>query len=153
MKLLPFAVVMLCFVVGPASGQPATNDGALEQEIRALEHEESTAVLRGDLPALERLWAEDFTVNNPQHRISGSRQEVLNLVRSGVIKYSSFERTIEAIRIHGDTVIVMGREVVTPVRDGPEAGQPLPRRYTNIWMKNGNEWRLTARHANAICRD
>ena len=151
MKQLLFATFVACIVAGPVYGQQAANDQALEQVIRKLEHDESDAVLRGDLSALEKLWAEDFTVNSPQNRISESRKVVLDLVRAGVIKYSSFVREIEAIRVHGDTVIVMGSEVVTPVGKVPNAGEIVRRRFTNIWLKSGGEWRLAARHANALC--
>ena len=153
MKLLLLVTMLACVASGPALGQASKHDAALEQTIRTLEYQEGDAVLRGDVAALEKLWAEDFTVNSPMNRISGSRKEVLDRVRAGQIRYSSFVREIEAIRFHGDTVIVMGLEVVTPTGDAPGAGETSRRRFTNIWMKRGGEWLLTARHANVICQD
>ena len=110
-------------------------------------------MLRGDVAALEKLWAEDFTVNNPQNQISRGRKEVLERIRSGLLKYSSFVREIESVGVYGDTVIVMGLEVVTPTGNNPGAGQALRRRYTNVWMKRKGNWLLTARHANVICQN
>ena len=107
--------------------------------------------MRSDVAALEKLWAEDLTVNNPQNQISRGRKEVLDRVRSGLLKYSSFVREIESVGFYGDTVIVMGLEVVIPIGDTPRAGQTLRRRFTNIWMKSKGTWMLTARHANVIC--
>jgi ketosteroid isomerase-like protein len=153
MKLLLLAIIITCIVTGSALGQKARQDKALEQTIRKLELEESDAVSRTDVTALEKLWAEDFTVNNPQNQISRGRKEVLDRVRSGLIKYSSFVREIESIGFYGDTVIVMGLEVVTPIGNTPRAGQALRRRYTNIWMKRKGNWLLTARHANVICEN
>jgi ketosteroid isomerase-like protein len=153
MKLLLLATIVTCVVTGSALGQKARQDNALEQKIRKLEREESDAVLRNDVAALENLWAEDFTVNNPQNQISRGRKEVLDRVRSGLIKYSSFVREIESVGIYGDTVIVMGLEVVTPIGNAPRAGQTLRRRYTDIWMKRKGNWLLTARHANVICQN
>lgn len=153
MKVFTVAMLMVFFMAGPASGEATTGEeAALERVIRKLETEEREAVLRGDLQALETLWAADFTVNSPQNRISSSSAEVLDLVRSGVIRYSSFAREIEALRFYGDTVIVMGQEVVTPVGNAPNAGESVRRRFTNIWIKQGDQWRLAARHANAICQ-
>ena len=38
------------------------------------------------------------------------------------------------------------------VGNGGNAGAIIERRYTNIWMKNGNNWQIVARHANVICK-
>ena len=73
------------------------------------------------------------------------------LIRNGVIDYSSFARDIETMLFHGETVIVMGSETITPGGRAPLAGQTVHRRFTHFWMKRDGEWRLTARHANAIC--
>ena len=153
MKPLLLATIITCVVTGSVVGQSATRKGDLEQTIRRLELEENDAVVRSDVSALERLWAEDFTVNNPQNQISRGRKEVLDRVRSGLLKYSSFVREIESIGFYGDTVIVMGLEVVTPTGNNPRAGQTLRRRYTNVWMKRKGNWRLAARHANVICQN
>jgi ketosteroid isomerase-like protein len=152
MRLLLLATIIACIVISSAPGQNAKQDNALEQTIRKLEAAESDAVLHSDVAALEKLWAEDFTVNNPQNQISRGRKEVIDRVRSGLLQYSSFVREIESVKFYGDTVITMGLEVVTPTGNTPRAGQTLRRRYTNIWMKSKGNWLLTARHANVICQ-
>jgi len=123
---------------------------SLEETIRALENQERTAVLAGDTATLERLWASTMIVNNPQSSISADRGVVLTLVRKGLIRYTSFERTIEAIRFDGDLAIVMGAEKVLPSGDAPHAGQTVHRRFTNIWKLKGGTWMMIARHANVI---
>jgi len=152
MKLILLATAIAIFATGLVSGQSAKQNNALEQEIRKLDMAEADAVLRGDLPALEKLWAEDFTVNNPGNEISKGRKEIVRLVRAGIIKYSSFVREAESVLLHRNTVIVMGLETVKPIGNAPGAGQILRRRYTNIWMKRNGRWLLTARHANVICQ-
>ena len=152
MKLILLATAIAIFATGLVSGQSAKQNNALEQEIRKLDMAEADAVLRSDLPALEKLWAEDFTVNNPGNEISKGRKEIVRLVRAGIIKYSSFVREAESVLLHGNTVIVMGLETVKPIGNAPGAGQTLRRRYTNIWMKRNGRWLLTARHANVICQ-
>ena len=153
MKSLLLATIVICTVIGSAPGQTAKQDKALEQQIRKLEIEETNAVLRSDVTALEKLWAEDFTVNNPNNQISRGRKEVLDRVRSGLIKYSSFSREIEQVSFYDNMVIVMGLEVVTPIGNAPRAGQTVRRRFTNIWMKRKGNWLLAVRHANVICQE
>lgn len=130
-----------------AQSQPRAS-ASQEETIRALENQEREAVLAADTATLERLWAESMIVNNPQSSISADRNVVLGLVRSGRIRYSSFTRTIEAIRFDGDLAIVMGAEEVAAAGDAPRAGQAVHRRFTNLWKKRGATWVMVARHAN-----
>jgi ketosteroid isomerase-like protein len=152
MKLLLLTIVVTCFVTGSAFGQKAKQNDALEQSIRKLELAESDAVVRSDVAALEKLWAEDFTVNNPNNQVSKGRKEVIARVRSGLLNYSSFVREIESVGFYGDTVIVMGLETIVPSGASADAGKTIRRRYTNIWMKRKGKWLLTVRHANVICQ-
>lgn len=131
------------------NGAKQTN--ALEQEIRRLDLAEADAVLRQDFAALEKFWAEDYTVNAPNNQVSKGRAEVFKVFRAGFANYSAFEREIEALAFHKKTVIVMGLETVKPIGKAPFAGQIVRRRYTNVWMKKNGKWLLTARHANVIC--
>ncbi|MGI8600383.1 MAG: hypothetical protein ACR2KB_14110 [Chitinophagaceae bacterium] len=32
-----------------------------------------------------------------------------------------------------------------------KAGQPVKRRFTNVWMKKNGKWQQTGRHASIIC--
>ncbi len=134
-----------------AAAQTTQDNAAVEAEIRRLDRAEADGLLHKDIPALEAIWAEDFTVNNPRNSITRGRNEVVALIRNGIIDYSTFRREIEAILFHGDTVIIMGSETITPVNKAPFAGQTVQRRFTHFWMKRGGAWRLTARHANAAC--
>ena len=149
----PFVAAALMILSFPitAAARGNRNTDSVEREIRALDHAEAEALLHKDVAVLEKLWAEDFTVNNPRNSITHGRSEALSLFRRGIIDYSSFDREIETILFHGDTVIVMGKETVTPIGSAPHAGRTVHRRYTHFWMKRNNRWRLTARHANVIC--
>ena len=142
---------MAALLASSISAQPGSRAPAgSEESIRSLENQERVAVLAGDTATLERLWSGTMIVNNPQSSISADREVVLGLVRKGLIRYSSFERTIEAIRFDGDIAIVMGSEEVVPVGDAPRAGQTVHRRFTNIWKMRGNTWVMIGRHANVI---
>ncbi|HKX26327.1 MAG TPA: nuclear transport factor 2 family protein [Blastocatellia bacterium] len=153
MKSILLAVAMTFVLSSLAWAQSAKQNSVVEDEIRKLDLAEVNAVLQRDVAALEGLWAEDLTVNNPRNGISRGRKEVLELVRSGSINYSSFVRETETVLIHGDTVILMGLEIVKPIGNAPFAGETVRRRFTDIWMKRDGKWLLTARHANVICRN
>ncbi len=128
---------------------------ALDEEatIRALEEADRLAVLHHDYAASERIWAADLLVNTPANRLAPDVKSVLRMKRSGQADYSSFDRRIEQVRIDGDLAIVMGGETVTPVGDGPLAGQTVQRHFTNVWKKRQGLWHLAARHVSNICSD
>jgi ketosteroid isomerase-like protein len=147
MRLIYLAVVVLAvFVPGSASAQSAKQKVKIEQEIRRLDLAHADAILRGDLAALDKLWTTDFRVNNPFNQVDRADR-----IRTGAVTYSSFVREPETVLVHGDTVIVMGREIVVPKGNSPDSGKTINRRYTNIWMKRSGNWRLIARHASVIC--
>ena len=98
----------------------------------------------------QRLWAEEFIVNSPINQIAPSQAIVVDLMRRGLIHYSSFDRSIEQLRIAENVAIVMGAETVQPAGNAPMAGQTVRRRFTHIWQRNAGIWRLIARHANNI---
>ena len=146
-KLILLAIVLTITVANSASGQSSKQEAAIEQEIRKLDLAHADAILRGDQVSLDKLWTKDFRVNNPFNEIDRADR-----IRTGAVTYSSFVREPESIMVHGETVIVMGRETVVPKGNSPDAGKTINRRYTNIWMKRAGKWRLVARHASVICQ-
>lgn len=125
-------------------------NNALEQVIRTLEQAQVDSLLRNDIAAMKRNWATDFVVNNPRNEVVEASK---GRIASGTRTYSSFIREVERVLIHGNTVIVMGQEIVVPSGTAPDAGKTIIRRFTNIWMKRNGKWLLTARQATVICPD
>ena len=63
-----------------------------EDHVRSLDDQERIAALKRDIPALERLWSEEFIVNAPNNQVVVGRRAVLEtFVRAGVINFSIFE--------------------------------------------------------------
>ena len=125
-------------------------NNALEQEIRALEQVQVDALLRNDIAAMKRNWATDYVVNNPRNEVVEASK---GRIASGTRTYASFIREVERVLIHGNTIIVMGQEIVVPSGAAPDAGKTIIRRFTNIWMNRDGKWLLTARQSTVICPD
>ena len=143
-------LLVLSCVTSYAGAQGPRRDSLVEATVRALDNGERLAALNQDFAALERLWSEHFLVNAPSNQILPNRSAVLDWFRKGMTTRSSFERSIEHVRVDGDIAIVMGLETLTPTANAPYAGQTVRRRFTNIWRKEGDRWRLWVRHANVI---
>jgi ketosteroid isomerase-like protein len=152
MKLILLAAVFV-FAAGAASAQSVKRDEALEKEIRRLDLAHADAILRRDVAALNELLAEDVTTNQPTNKVVKEREGIFELIRGGVINYSSFVREPETFLFYKNMVVVMGRETIVPAGDAPGAGQTVRRRYTNIWMKHKGRWLLAVRHANVVCQN
>ncbi|WP_394840701.1 nuclear transport factor 2 family protein [Pendulispora brunnea] len=116
-----------------------------ERVARELDLAHAQAILRGDQAALSKFWGDDFLINNQWNKVDHGDH-----IKKGTVTYSSFERTIEASKAYGNTVIVMGHETVVPKGTSPDAGKTIHRRYTDIWVKRDGAWQLVARHANVI---
>lgn len=142
-------VIALFLLVPRLAAQDDT--AKLREEIRKLDMDHAAAIFKGDAEALDNLMDDDVTVNHPTNRIVKEKKELLDLIRQGVIRYTSFERYPETYLFFKDMVIVMGSELVVPAQGAPNAGKSMKRRYTNVWMNRDGNWRLTVRHANNLC--
>lgn len=112
---------------------PEGKDSEIEAEIRNLEEKECKAMLTGDSAVLKQVWAEDFMVNAPFNRVTLGSQEVIDLVKKGVIRYSSLTRTIEQVMVKQGIAITMGSEAAVPAGDLPKEGQTIHKRYEHTY--------------------
>jgi uncharacterized protein (TIGR02246 family) len=129
---------------------PQTDENRrVDQELRRLNAEEPEAFLHQDAKALANLWSDDLVVTNPLNKFV-TKQQVLGMVESGFLVITSYDRSIEYIRVYGDTVIVAGTETVVWGGKMANAGKPEQLRFTGVWMKQAGRWREVARHANIV---
>ncbi|NWG27528.1 MAG: nuclear transport factor 2 family protein [Ignavibacteriaceae bacterium] len=119
------------------------------RQIKQLEDAEVNAILESDTVALKRMWAEDVHVNNPSNTVVNMNQ-VFERIRTTFIKYSFYSREQEYYSVYDNVVVVMGNETVIPSGDNPDRGKTLKRRYTSVYRKFKDGWKLIARHANII---
>jgi ketosteroid isomerase-like protein len=136
-----------------AQGQPISphtdENRRVEQGVRGLNTEEAEALLHQDAKALAHLWSDDLVVTNPLNKFV-NKQQVLGMVESGFLVITSYDRSIEYVRVYGDTVIVAGSETVVWGGKMPNAGKTEHLRFTGVWMKQGGRWQEVARHANIV---
>jgi ketosteroid isomerase-like protein len=105
------------------------------------------AILARDAKAFSAVFADDAVVNNPFNRIARKADAERNLA-TGLIDYTSLERTIEYAATRGDhDVVLMGEEVLTPVRKAKFAGETIRRRTTEVWSDESGTWKLSLRQA------
>jgi ketosteroid isomerase-like protein len=105
------------------------------------------AILARDAKSFSAVFAEDAVVNNPFNRIARKVDAERNLA-TGLIDYTSLERSIEYAATRGEhDVILMGEEILTPVRKAKFAGEKIRRRTTEVWTNESGKWKLAIRQA------
>jgi hypothetical protein len=122
-----------------------------EQAIRKVSALEVNAFLTNDTVSLVKLWSPDYVVMNPFNKIV-TFNEIKSLMRTAKINQVRFERIIEKITMIQNLAIEMGQEI--PDQKSAVAGVPKnvtsPRRFTNVWQKTNESWRLIARQATNV---
>jgi ketosteroid isomerase-like protein len=105
------------------------------------------AILSKDVSVFESMFSDDAVVNNPFNKIA-TKQDAVNNLKTGLIDYTSLDRSIEYAAIRGEhEVVLMGEETLTPVGKAKFAGKHLRRRTTEIWTDVTGSWKLSLRQA------
>lgn len=124
-----------------------------EATLRRADAAQHLAARTRDADALDAMMHPAFHVNSPEGEI-WSREKTLALWRNRGIGHDRFDRAVESVILDGDVGVVAGRETVQPSTDSiagqrrADGGQPVERRFTNVWLWKGGRWQFLARHAN-----
>jgi len=113
-----------------------------EQQILKLFEEGDRALIAADLSALSRIFADDYIQYDETGKAS-TKQDVLNNLESGAIRYISMVSTGRKIRLLSkDAAIVHGSEE----DDVEQAGQRFPVRYIymDAVVKHKGKWQIVA---------
>ena len=77
-----------------------------------------------------------------------NKKEVVEDIRSGKLNYQKVTIKEASARVYPATAIVIGVGTFEGVNDGKPFSLEL--RYTEVYIKSGNQWRLASRHANRM---
>jgi len=118
---------------------------SMETIIRELEEREARAMLSGNVGALAEFWSDRLMVNSTANLIAG-KQTLLDVVRSGRLRFCRYERTITRLSCVGELAVVTGNEVTELVGIELE----IFCSYMNVWQTENQHWKLIARHVGLI---
>jgi catechol 2,3-dioxygenase-like lactoylglutathione lyase family enzyme len=109
-----------------------------------LDRAEAAAMVAGAHGALATLWSAQLRITPPGGP-TVDRSTALDLVEQGILVYRRVDRQVEHVLDQGEVLVSIGREDVVP-----QSGEPSSRRYTHVWAREEETWRLVARHASAL---
>ena len=122
-------------------------EGNVTNQIVQLEAEWNAAHVNNDATAVDKLCADDLTVGVPEMPPI-NKAGAVGAVRGGRLKFIRYETSETSIRVYnGNTAIVTGRLQRTRQMEDKLTTDDL--RFTKVWVKQGDQWRVTAFHASS----
>lgn len=118
-----------------------------EHKIRAAEDRLRDAMLTSDVHALDQLLSADLIFTNHSGQVL-SKTDDIEAHEKGYLKISSLELSEQLIKPFGETFVVSVRAKLTGTYQGAPANGEF--RFTRVWMKENNVWRVIAGHSSII---
>ena len=115
--------------------------GKSEKELLKLENEWADAIFRLDTKTIDRLEADEWTIIDPNGKLS-TKAEDLNNLRSGKLKFQSFQNEELKVKVHGKTAIVTGLSTIQGTSEGNDITGHY--RFTDVLVKKDGTWRAVA---------
>ena len=114
------------------------------------DHQFFAALIKADVPALERMLTADFILIDVMSGSEISKSAFLGLVGSGEIKFESISPAENRVRIYMTTGVITGRTKMKGKLG--DASFEARSRYTHVYAMQQNEWRLVSAQGTQIRR-
>jgi len=139
-------VTFLSFAFGEA--QQESTDKKSEQEVRNMIESYRTALLRRDIPALEKIWADDYVFVNASGEVLTKAQRLANVKSGGTTLESINEEENITVRVYQNSAVATSRVTIK----GQYGGQPTSGQYrsTHVWVKGPAGWQLVSNQLTAL---
>ena len=136
MVLAVFAA-LACAVPLIAQQREANTPAVIERVDKAF----ADAMVKGDLGALGKTYADDYVFTDPTGRVS-HKAELLESFRRGVIHIRSQEISDVHVNVYGDVAVEIGKLVSQATRDGKDSSGTF--RFTRVWVNRDGRWQTVA---------
>jgi ketosteroid isomerase-like protein len=147
---LVIAITLLSFVSEPSATPQNAENSKSEQEVRQTIEKYRTALLRRDIPVLEKIWADDYVFVNASGEVLTKAQRLAN-VKSGATTLESInEEENITVRVYQNSAVATSRVTIK----GHYSGQPTSGQYrsTHVWVKGPAGWQLVSNQLTALPR-
>lgn len=136
--------LLMVGLVGIAKGQPtAPNDAdAVEEaktEVLKVDAERDQALQKGDVDALDRMYADGMVFTNGKGELFNKAQFLANF-RSRKLSVNVLRHDDYRVHIYGDTAVITARSTSDLEYQGKVYSNP--RRFTNVYVKQKGRWML-----------
>jgi hypothetical protein len=112
-----------------------------QQELLIADADRIQAMLANNVPALERLLADELTYVHTTGEADGKAQ-LLGRIKSGALVYQGIITHEVVARVYGPAGVVTGLAELHVLKD--RQPRSLPTRYTATYVLRGGRWQLVA---------
>ncbi len=113
-----------------------------EAAVLAADRAWADAIARGDVAALDRVFADEFAIVSPNGDVKDKRQEIDNLAPAPDVTTYYFRTEDTEVHVYKDAAVVRGRAVWKVKYKGQDIDNN--RRYTSTYVRRGGHWLLVA---------
>jgi ketosteroid isomerase-like protein len=135
------AILTSSFAFAASQAASGTTDSDVQQNLMRLEHEDSEALIKGNVAVLDRDTSDSFAFTAPDGMTS-TKADLINSVKTGDLKFESSVIDNMKVMQYGDTAVV----TYTTTDKGSWKGHDISGNYrwTDVWVKQGPKWQLVA---------
>ena len=147
MRKLTIAILALSTaVVAPAADAPKDVADTLKQ----LEKKMAEAGVKKDAKVIDDLEAPDFFAIYPDGTVADKKADV-GSITSGDFTAQANEVDDMKVRTYGNVAVVTGRSVLKGAKYKTQdiSGEY---RFTDVWLKNGNSWKLVSSQGTQVAK-
>jgi ketosteroid isomerase-like protein len=119
----------------------AAGDSALQDEVMKAEEARNQALPKGDVAALEQIYADDLVYTNATGALL-TKQQHLSELKGRSLHFTSFKHDDVQVTVHGNTGIVTGISTSGVEYKGTVSNSP--RRFLNVYSKQDGRWLCVA---------
>lgn len=131
-----------CNKTKPTTNELLTNDAA-ERQVLETDDRRIKALRENDPKPLREIYADDYTLVTPSGVVRSKEEQIQDL-ESGRVKYQNIETTERSVRIYDDVAIVLSRDTYDILQGGQQVGGDIY--FTRTYKRFGNDWRVIATH-------
>lgn len=122
-----------------AEHKASTGDSAAKDAVMDAEHKLREAALKNDAEAMQQFLASDYHSISAVDGQAHTRDDVLNNVKQGKLKYQSIEASNEDVQVFDkDLAIAHGVADVKLTMDGKDGSGKY--HFSRTWLKRNGKW-------------
>ncbi len=145
---LAIAIALLASAFGQSANQQDSEKSNSEKEVREAIENYKTALLRRDVSALEKIWADDYVFVSASGDVLTKGQRLANVKSGATVLDSINEQENLTIRVYQNSAVTTSRVTIK----GQYSGQAVSGHYrsTLVWVKGSGGWQLVSNQLTAL---
>jgi ketosteroid isomerase-like protein len=139
--------VALALAQTPGAAPPTKSESGGEQQVKELEQQLRSQVIKGDTSGIERFEADDC-VNIDGSGMMSDKNHSIEMLKNGTVKYTAIDVKEERVRMYGNTAIYNGLANTKMTANGQDHSGDY--RVTIVWAKLDGQWKRLSFQATPV---